>query len=316
MRPGFDVVMLQRLTEGSYEHVIARVEEAVQAGSASMFGGPVQVSLAGTYPGRCLVLAEDGRARRVWWEQSDAGVIFITRSEPVVLEMKTAQECVRESVHRAVGAFLEGRIEEARSLLEEAVVVTEPEAKSLAEDSVLGLVTTTLSAPRPWRDLLQEQRDRIEAVLGTKVVAVLRETALEQKFGVLYSSLGEEDQTGFRDLVHADTTTLKARITSLSRVTEAYYGAVCPLLEHVELRSLPEVQTYRLFSEDLISSLRLLQTSITEAQERLHSVAGLGALYDLVAENLFDYEVGAAFVAAMKQHLVEQLGSAPAVPVA
>jgi len=298
---------IKKLTRGSYEHVIAVVEQVVQENAEGIFGKQVGVRLLGTFPGLAIALSEDGDLARITFESTGEGSVKITKHESVEvpkIERDNLEGYVRSQVSTAVKAWQEGRVEEAHKIIS-AVAPYVGERTPMDDGDVVGSLISSFEMDRPWKKLFQERREHFQKSIGAEAIAEIDNSRMARKFSTLYDgSISEDRLSRYHDLVRADLTYLSSRVESLRDLVERSYESLRSVIRSEDLEDV-SVSTLALFAEDLVSDIRRLNTVINESAKKLTKTDSLGKLYDTIAEGMFEYEIAGRFVATMARRLCE-----------
>jgi len=293
---------VRRLTMGSYEHTIAKLNEAIQRCKKSLFKEE-SIRVFGTFPGHAIVVAESGKFYRAVFEEKD-GAFKVTGVSGVPVPMAdSVPDFVRTEVQSVVEAFLAGKIDAARIKLE-GVAPFVGNRKQITESQLTESVISAMKAEKPWRRLYQEQEQKIRKFLWGDLAAI-QEAAVSPKFKKLYDgSMEAEEVETFRDLVSEETKELGYRLEALTRFVHEARAFVTQF--EPKFRELGEdaiYTTFGAFSEDLESDLQSVSELVSESATGVSSVADLGKLFDAVAEALTDYEIAGRFVEKMAAKL-------------
>jgi hypothetical protein len=274
---------LRRLTEGSYEHQITIVEQAVVR--AEPFGPNVRFRIIGTFLGNAVVLSEDGRAARVWWEAD--GKITKVRSEPTtVVSDESMGAYVREQVHLATREWARGQIEEARLRLEMVAPYADVLSDSRMKERTEGFLSW-LESPKSWEKVV-ENHEGVLRLLSTDTLRSLEEGKLSQKFQLLREgNLSSEEAQSYVDLARSSVAYLTSRVDSLVETVESAYDDLSSVVEVAD----DDVRGVIPFCEGLLQDLRVLRSALFDATNNFSTAVQLGTMYDGVANRLFRFEV-------------------------
>lgn len=299
---------IRKLSHGSYEHVIAKIQDAVNESSKALFGEKIEARICGTFPTNVVVMSEGGAMVRAFWEQAENGSIKIVRHEDLEVPAYTQEnvgEYVSKQIGKAVRAWSGGRVQEAQDIIADvAPYVTE--RPQMEDHKVVDMLEIELTSSRPWRQILTKQIGRIRSTIGERKMKEIDSERADTKFSLLYSgALEEAKKAGYRDLVHADLSYLTSRVESLRDLVEASYSGVGSVVRSEDLKGEAAIRTFVTFAEDLISDLRRLHKVLSEAGNTLAKIDSLGKLYDVIAEGLYDREVAGHFVVTMANRLQE-----------
>jgi hypothetical protein len=298
---------IKKLTRGSYEHVIAVVEQVVQENAEGIFGKQVGVRLLGTFPGLAIALSEDGDIARISFESTGNGSIRITKHEAVdvpQVDPNKVDDFVRSEVSRAVAEWQAGRVGAAQKII--ASVAPYVGERPLMDDrDVVGKLISSFEADRPWKKLFRERSDHFRKLIGAEALASIDNSRAARKFSTLYDgSISEDQMARYHSLVRSNLAYLSSRVESLRDLVESSYGSLRSVIRSDDLEDV-SVSTLALFAEDLVSDLRRLYTVLTESAKKLTETGSLGRLHDIVAEGLHEYEIAGRFVSTMARRICE-----------
>jgi hypothetical protein len=102
---------IRKLSNGSFEHLIARLVEAVQESSPRLFGERVETRVVATFPGHAIVLSASSKAVRVRFDEDSNGDLRITGHEQVPLKVYSEENLeafVQEEAEQVVKGLLSG----------------------------------------------------------------------------------------------------------------------------------------------------------------------------------------------------------------
>lgn len=294
---------VRQILHGSYEHLVARLDEAVQGERERIFGTKdVPVRVLGTFPGSAVIATVDGRFARVRFEEQKGGVIKVVAHEPVNLPVVTEQNLdafIKKESEDVVEEMLHGNPARAAAKLRGLVPFMEGRTQVSPKQVTESLVVAA-HAPRAWKRLYQEQGPQIRRFLWDDL-AKLESNRLRPQFKTLYDgTIPEAKLESYRDLVATRLHELAERAGRLADVVEA--SAKQALSLESSFRGLGEdtvLGIFESFSEDVVSDLRGMQSIIDEGMKRLGCVSCLGELYDALVSEMYDYEVAGRFVERM-----------------
>lgn len=298
---------VRQILHGSYEHLVARLDEALQTEGERIFGAKdVPARVLGTFPGHAVVASVDGRFARIRFEEQKGGRVQIVSHEPLALPMVTEQNLdafVKQEMGEVVESFLRGDTARAEAKLRGLAPFMGERTPASAKQITESLVVAA-HAPRAWKRLYQEQGSQIRRFLWSDL-AKLESDRLHPQFKQLYNgSIPETKLETYRELVTAKMTALAERAVLLADLVEA--SARQALTLESNFRGLGEdsvLGIFESFSEDLVGDLRGVQSIIDEGMKRLGCVSCLGELYDALVTEMFDYEVAGRFVERMAAKL-------------
>ena len=297
---------VQKLLYGSYEHLIARVDEAVQADCEKLFGEECEAQTLGVFPGSAIVGNGNGKFVRVKFEDVKGQKLRLLDHEdlevPVVNE-SNLDKFVAEEAGRAVEDILRGDSEAAANRVRGLTFFVEERTEKTDQELTESWIAS-MATERPWRRLYKEQTQKIRKFLWGELTS-LEENRLTPKFKKLYDgSTADEDLETFRESVLADLSYIAERVEALVGVIEEALGSTQDLTQHLADPEDDAVLTlFSTLAEDLIEDLRGVKHITSEASENVGCVSCLGELYDNLATGLYDYEVAGRFIERMAAKL-------------
>jgi hypothetical protein len=294
---------IQKLTLGSFEHIHARLSEALAADSAF---AEMNTKVIGTFPGYAIVGSGDGKFFRVQYESAQSGQTKIVHAEPLqlaVYDESNLDDYLMKQARGVADAFIEGRTEDALAAVSELSEFVEDRPKATDEQVVKSLVAS-LHSSRPWKKLYKEKADEMRAFVKESLDEIER-ARLAAKFTKLHDgSMTAEQAEGFRDLVKTDLAYLSERLGALSDLVEISVKSVNKVADQIEgMGEEGALITFGAFSEDLLADLRESYRIAAEAPRHVSSVSCLGELYDALTEEVYQYDVSGRFVERMAQKL-------------
>jgi hypothetical protein len=166
-----DGEFLSRLLEGSYESVLARVSEEIDA-HPDLFSGHADegYSTIGTFNGNAIVATEEGRFFRVAYTESGAKVTLgnVEQIDVPVYEASDLRVQVREHAATAVDRLLSGKgSEESILALYDLVSSGVP----LTSNSVEEALDQHVTSQHEWLDSLREHEREIVKFVGAEAKA-------------------------------------------------------------------------------------------------------------------------------------------------
>jgi len=296
---------IRRFTEGSYEHLIARLSEVVQKDRKRLFGeDDLSVRVLGTFKEHAIVAGGNGTFVRVRFEASERGEPSLVGVEPIAVEVFESSDIhryVNREALRVVDALLSGAATEAGERLR-SIVPLVGKTKARTESQVVEGVLADLRADRPWKRLYEERAPRLKFFLGEAVVQTLEGHRATPKFGKLLD-MAEAEVEGYRDLVLSDLQFLAERLLVLHGQASDNLEALGQIDASGEEGG-PEALTALVhFTNDFVEDLRVAHRVAAEVPNHVHNVGALGRVYDTITEQLHQYEVAGAFVAGMAAKL-------------
>jgi hypothetical protein len=283
---------LRRLTQGSFEHKIELIREAIEDANPDQ-----AVTIVATYPDKAVVAMGDGFLK-VAFEESDSGNLVITSSDPLNVDVRDRDgldDFVEQEARGVVDLWLSGNAESAlerlRRLAPQIKVAPErDEAKLLAR------VESVLEADRPWKRAYQDRQEQISQVLGSD----LQEDRLRPKFRKLYDgSITGAKLKGYADLVSEDLGIVVGRLDQITESAKTAFDGSYDSLTHAQSNEDDAEGVFDLyegFAVDLIEDLEQLRKQTMTSLQRIKDVGCQGKLRDVLAEGIAPYEVASRFV--------------------
>jgi uncharacterized protein YoxC len=297
---------IRRVTTGSYEHLIARIEEAVGASSTELFGAAVKSSVVGTFSDHALVLAEDGRCVRVSYSQEPAGVKILSSKAVAIRSFQAPTQYLKDEVGKAVDCFLKGSKVEAAEKFKTVARLVETSALT-SDDKLAEGVSDYLQGARTWKTHYQEHEARFKTFLGDATLQSLVAGRAKTRFAPLYeegSRLAESDDV--RGVVTQALHVLADRVDTLREDVEKSVARLTLTASQVAVAGESQVLTaLDSFAQDLAADLRSVHKVVVESSQQVSRTDCLARIHDSVTQELHQYEVAARFVVEMTQSLVE-----------
>jgi hypothetical protein len=292
---------VRRLTIGSYEHLIARIDEAVRSDAARLFGAKIEAHVVGTFSGYAIVLAEDGRFLRIKYDEVK-GSVRVVGHEMLKVASYSPDELgsyLKSESQRAVDSLLRGNVEEALSRLKGLTRFVE-RRPTHDEPQIVEAMATFYRSDRLWRRVFQEKADHIRRMVLDEITAI-HEDRLQVKFRSLYDgSVSATDLESYRELVIENLNQIGERTDNLLRqVTDAAREAKGRKDGEAVVTSLFA------FADDLVEDLRSVKKTASESTRQLTRVDCLGKFHDTLAEGFRDRELASRFVIKMSKRLGE-----------
>ncbi len=282
---------VRRLTVGSYEHLVARVEEAVRAEAARLFGASGGTRVVGTFPGYAIVMVED-RFFRVKFDEV-LGRVRVTQPEALKVASYSKDDLggyLRSESLRAVTSFRNGAVDDAFGRLRELVRLIEPSQNDAA---VVEAMIALHKTDRSWKKVFEVRGDEIRRMVLDELSSI-NEDRLRIRFRSLYDN-PTKDQ---------DLESYRASVTSaLARLAERADDLVNKIVSvrEEEQAAVPAVASLFSFTDSLVEDLRVVGKTATGS--RMTRVDCLGRLHDALAEDFHDRELAGRFVIKMIKRL-------------
>jgi len=294
---------IAKIAAGSYESLIAHLDEALQQERVKIFGEDVPARVVGTFDKHFVAANQSGQFRKIRFERSAAGTLKLVGHE--VVEVKSyAPESIGDWVKvealRVVDAFIVGGLSEGTERLRTLVpfvLKASPVEPRLIEGVVL-----TIKGDRTWKTLYRERAAHFKSFLGEAVAA----SPESPKYAKLYDGsikVGELDN--FRDLVNEDLTTLGTHLGNIAEDVEGAITALTLLASSVGKEETDALTALGSFAQDLLSDLRGIQKVTMESSSKISSVSGLAEIHDALVGELHLFETASRFIIAMTKNLVD-----------
>ena len=279
---------LQKLTNGSFEHLISRLGEKVQEDASKLFGEEVQTSVIGTFPGHAIVAGDNGKVLRLRFEESNEGDLIVTGHDNIdvpVYSEDNRSGYVSEASKTLVRSLLEGKDPaDAFSALTSAVSVNGPSA----EVEVLQVLESEDSLfPKLWKTVFDLNQVTIKRSLWDSGLKDLEEKKVVPRFTELHESADDSR----REVVLAD---LRGLVNRLVERRMAIPGTLstenCPELGSVSVADFAHV-----LREGLVNAENFVSRALVLAEDGMGTNV-LARVHDYVAAHLFPLEVSTLFV--------------------
>ena len=289
---------VRRLTIGSYEHLIARIEEAVRS-DVRIFGSKVEARIVGTFTGYAIALAEDGRFARVKYDEVQ-GAIRVLGHEmlkvPSYAPGKELNGYLKTESLKAVESFMSGDAAGAMARMKELGRFVERTPAQNDAQVTEGLIAFHRS-DRPWKQVFRDKADHIRRTVLDEIASI-SEDRLQVKFSSLYDgSANEADLEKYRELV----------IENLNKIGERADGLLQQLVAACAVQSgsvqTPVVTSLFAFADDLVEDLRTVKKVAHESGRQMERVDCIGKLHDSLAADFQDRVIASRFVLKMTQRL-------------
>jgi hypothetical protein len=292
----FDKVLpaseLRRLTQGSFEHKIEQVREAVE----DAFDPEKSVLLA-CYSDSAVVSVGD-KFFKVRVEEADSGHLAVTGREALVVDVRSpddVDDLIEQEALGVVSLWLAGQVDKAKARLR-ALAPQVRATSSLGDSKLVDSVETVLKGDRPWKRAYQERQSQIREMLGSDLVVA----ELRPKFRKLYDgSTPPEKLAGYQQLVTADLSTIVGRLDRISESAKTAFERSREVLTTAQSSEQDDsgvLDLYEGFSVDLIEDLEQMKRQTAVAAKRIRDVGYQGKLRDVLADGLASYEVAGKFV--------------------
>lgn len=298
---------VKRLTRGSYEHLISRLEKKIQESAEELFDGDTSVHVLGTFPGYVLVASEDGRCVRVKYEGLDSGSVTIVKVEEVEVPSFSAENIdsfLRMQSKKVVEMFRKGQLEEGKEALRGLALHSNGWPEPIEEGSTTEALLKTINRARPWTRLFEARKDQISRSLWDRLKEI-EESRLRPSFRKLYDgSVDSGDLEKFRSLVEDRYQGLIKRLDDVAGLIRDAQTKMQAAATDVErLGEAEALTTFSSFSEDLLEDVSRVTTIASRASKQVRRVDSLGRLYDVMAERLTNMELSSHFVSQLANRL-------------
>jgi hypothetical protein len=300
---------IRKLTFGSYEHLKSQVESSIEASREKLFGSDAPVQVLGTFSGYAIVLSEDAKVFRVKFEKTEAGGVAPLSSEVLSVPAYKKETLGDFAMHEArayVEAFMSGSKSVATEHMKNLVPVVKDRATSPQPARIVESFENLVKGERGWKKVYAAKIAEIRSTVREELPK-LDENRMHDKFRRLYDgTMSSTELFSYKDLVTSDLNYLGEKIENLLSGTEkavnVFKGSV-PALK-TEQKD-PTVKMFESFSEDFVADLKGVKRALSEAADHLNGVDDFGKIYDLLANELYRYEVAGQFVAKMSRRLAE-----------
>lgn len=293
----FSTEVVQRLTQGSYERTIARLEEALH--DANLFEGS-DTHVLGTFNGYAIVASDEGEFARVKYEDLVSEVKILAHESLEVPSYADGEVStfLKEESSRIIELWEKGHADEAAKRLRAIIDLSDSWPTQEEGEGVYNSWVRALEQDRPWAALMAEKRSDIEGALQEKI-----NTYLRPKFRRLYDgSIRSEDLETYRSLVveNIDLLRQKAGVlkASMTSATQTLSELATRFNESNVVRALGS------FSEDLLEDLSRIDTIASGSLTRVDQVDRLSRLHDLMASKINQAETASNFVDTMAKRLI------------
>lgn len=299
---------ISRLVEGSYEQLVVRLSEALRKSGPALLGSGEHFELAGTFKGYAIVHNEDrSKAFRVKYDLSESKEAVLISAEEVELKTYTPRQYASAQAKAFVEDFFTGAKTSASEHLKKLVpVVARLEAAPEVPVTPSEEVSSAIKGERTWKTIFESKASLIKGSIAG-LSSKIEESRLKPKFRKLYDgSLTESDLSAYRALVTSDIQYVLGRydalLNSVETAVSAYKGAVPALKTDT---SDATVKMFESFTSDYLSDLRDLKMLLSESVNSINRVDELSKIYDLLASELYTYEVAGSFVEKMSGNLMK-----------
>jgi hypothetical protein len=300
---------IRKLTFGSYEQLRTQVAESIESSREKLFGSQSPVQVLGTFAGYAIVLSEDAKVFRVKFEKTQAGgVAPLTVEALSVLAYKpeTMSDFAAREARAYVDAFMDGSKTVAMEHLKNLVPIVPAGKGTLPPAQIVEAFGNLVKGERGWKKVYTERIAQIRSTVKEELPK-LEEQRMHDKFRRLYDgSIPKTDLESYKDLVTSDLNYLGQKIETLLSETEksvTVFNGVVPALKTE--RKDPTVQMFESFSEDFVADLKGVKKALLETTDHLNGVDDFGKIYDLLANELYRYEVAGQFVRKTSHRLAE-----------
>lgn len=295
-----------KLTSGSFEHRVVRVEEALKKEKAKFFED-ADPQVLGTFDGSVVVLTGSGKLFKAAYEDT-AGAVRVLSVQPMAgstYPRDAMPVYLRKEAKAAADLFLKGLVSEANRKV--AQIAKMVEANTVYDDDrIVDEFISTITASRAWKKALGEKtEDELKTVLG-EALAKIDANKLQRKFSKLYDgSLTGEELEQYRTLVQEDIGHLTERMTVVHDQALKAVAQLREVSEKVTEAQRETVTAFVSFVEDLLADLGQAKQSLAETLQGADGVGALGRLFDTLTEELLRYEIAGGFVVRMTTQLAE-----------
>lgn len=300
----------EELYRGSYEELIQQIESAVRDGHRK-FGSddPESLSLIATFPGRALVMTEDGTFFRAQYERVGNGTVSFSLVEEVEVGVLRSQKervaFVHEAAGSAVASLFSGDYSDARERIRELMNSSEFVRPSVTLEDLRTRIESVFDDSRPWRVFFEEHGPQVRKFMWGASGAIVRH-APRPKYGSLYTGASPTDPEGYFESVGGDLEVLHEKVSNLwSMVSAAQerYPTGSGKFNNVELMGIAE--QFDGFATDFIDELKMIARLVEQAvlDKNEDNTVARAMIYDRVAAMYPDMEIATRFIQRISTEL-------------
>jgi len=291
----FPTEAVKHLTRGSFERLIAKLEEALE--DYPMFEGSSSYVL-GTFSGYAIVASDEGACARIKYEDLGESIEILEHEFVELKSYDTSEvsEFLEDESSKILDLWSKGNLTEATQRLRSLVEISES-VERVNESDLMKSWVPMLTQSRPWTRLLDEKRGEIEGALEETT-----RIGLHRKFHRLYDgSIPESDLEPYKGLVLSDLGALKESTKTL--LIDTQNASEAARTQAARFEEGGAVAALFAFSEDLLEDLARIDRIASEATKHVSGVANLSQLHDLIEVRLTDAKIAQNFVDTLAKSL-------------
>lgn len=293
---------LRDLTQGSYEHLSLRLDDAILENS-KFFTGDVKSDVAriATFKDRVVVGTSDGRYLSARYEDVDGQIHFggpETLDVPMV-DSVNVSEYVDSYVDKIVNSLMIGDKDEGKEQI--LALINLKESVDDNSTDLASLVFDIVSGDSDWKRAYRENLSSIRGQLGN-IAESIDNAQIEVKYSPLYNgTLPEEKFHLYLEPAKKDLGVIGSRLSTLENKVESVYLPFVEIANSTVLEGDDKdtVSQFVGFAEGLTSEIHDLREHVKIAVENEQCAMCLGQIHDAIADNLTDYEIAGSFVEHM-----------------
>jgi hypothetical protein len=285
---------LKALTTNSFEYIISEVSHALIEASPALFGDS-RVEVLGTFPTHVLARVDEHRCVRIDLKVSEDGYVV-----EKVEDLGNSFADAKARAESAAEAFLRGRDqrveEELRQLCSMGEVTEYRSPRQLIAEA-----KDCLTAPRPWKKLLEAEAPKIANVSGFQIPE-----KVAPKFRKLWDgSIAESDLQAYGDLVRSDLRSACFRMKGLQENLSKSRSLLEPLVAQATDQSQKVLASVGFFAEDLSKDVSHQCCALQEIEQGVSDVRALSEVHDVLVTELPRFEAAGTFVQKVVSSLSE-----------
>ena len=272
----------RKLTVGSFEHLISRLDSALNL--SGLVGSDAQI--LGTMEDHVVVLEGSGALWRIPYQDVSGSIEF---GSPAVCDLPDDNPAGK--IIAAVERKDTPEVAKQVRRLASGVVKT--------DDQVVEALIAHARIPRQWRRVFEAKAAKIRENVLDELTSISQDR-VNPKFRPLHDgSIAEEDLGRYRTIVIEGLANIERQATAL--LSEIEKG-----LPAARGSNNPLVAQLAAFSEDLCADLAFT-CKAAASRSTISRVDCLGRLHDVLAEGLHDKRVAARFAIKMTERLGEAI---------
>jgi hypothetical protein len=306
-------IELGRVTEGSYEQLISKLQEELSASSERLFGKKCSIELISTFPGYAIAMAEDGGSVRVKFEKTNDGYPKIVSHEPYDLRnfVKDPTAYLEETSRKIVDALFEGDSNKASALTMEMLPLVE-EKETLVPSDLVDVVSARFDQICAWKKAYEENLSAIHATVGADL-GLVEQGRVEPKFRKLYDgSIPVEERTNYEELVNSDLISITERYEEVyKRINSVVHGMpkatiASERFSQFATSSNDNERALAGFALDLEEDVKQIVKVLREVRSATSDVSSCGNIHDIAARALYRYDIAARYIEIATNKLLNQ----------